>query len=120
PLSGKRVLIVGGTSGIGLSAAIQAKNAGALVTVVGREPEIAKRVYEEHGFEAWRAADVTSAADIEAALAEVTRVDHLVILAGTFVAGKVMEADLSYLRRAFDERIWSAIQIIRTLGDRLS
>ncbi|ODV42026.1 short-chain dehydrogenase [Cupriavidus sp. UYMMa02A] len=119
-LSGKRVLIVGGTSGIGLSAAIQANDAGANVIVLGREPDMAKRVAEGHGFEGWRSADVTSGAELENALSGIPKVDHLVLLAGTFVAGKVLEADVSYLRRAFDERIWSAIQIVRTLGDRLS
>jgi NAD(P)-dependent dehydrogenase (short-subunit alcohol dehydrogenase family) len=49
----------------------------------------------------------------EAALANIPHVDHLVLLAGTFVAGKIMDADVDYLRRAFDERIWA-------LGDRLA
>ncbi|MHC8294501.1 MULTISPECIES: hypothetical protein [unclassified Pseudomonas] len=34
--------------------------------------------------------------------------DHLVLLAGTFVAGKVLDAEINYLRRAFEERIWAS------------
>ncbi len=119
-LKGKRVLIVGGTSGIGLAAAIQAKGAGARVTVLGSDQERSRTVAAEHGFEGWRAADVTSPEAIQMALSDIGHVDHLVLLAGTFVAGKVLEADMTYLRRAFEERIWAAIHILRTLGDNLS
>lgn len=119
-LKGKRVLIVGGTSGIGLAAAIQAKGAGARVTVLGSDHERSRTAAAEHGFDGWRAADVTSPEAIQMALSDIGHVDHLVLLAGTFVAGKVLEADMTYLRRAFEERIWAAIHILRTLGDNLS
>lgn len=59
-LKDKRVLIVGGTSGIGLAAAIEAKAAGARVTVLGSDHERSRIVAAEHGFDGWRAADVTS------------------------------------------------------------
>jgi hypothetical protein len=40
-----------------------------------------------------------------------------VLLAGIFVAGKMLETDVDHLRRAFEERIWAAIH---TLGERLA
>jgi len=119
-LRDRTVVVVGGTSGIGLSTAIQAKAAGAKVIVVGVDRDRAAQAAAEHGFDGWRAADVTNGQAIEAALADIPHVDHLVLLAGTFVAGKVMDADVAYLRRAFDERIWAAVTTIRALGDRLA
>lgn len=119
-LAGKSVLIFGGTSGIGLAAARQAKVAGASVTVVGFNAAGAERVATEAGFAGWRAADVTKPETVEEALAGMDRVDHLVLLAGTFVAGRVLEADVAHLRRAFEERIWAAVAILRSLGDRLA
>ncbi|WP_175752629.1 SDR family oxidoreductase [Burkholderia ambifaria] len=119
-LDNKSVLVIGGTSGIGLSAAKQAKAAGANVTVIGFNAESAERVAAENGFAGWRAADVTKPETVTAALADIAHVDHLVLLAGTFVAGKVLEADVDYLRRAFDERVWAAVHTLRTLGDRLA
>ncbi|WP_175694100.1 SDR family oxidoreductase [Burkholderia ambifaria] len=119
-LDNKSVLIIGGTSGIGLSAAKQAKAAGANVTVIGFNAEGAERVSAENGFAGWRAADVTKPETLTSALADIAHVDHLVLLAGTFVAGKVLEADVDYLRRAFDERVWAAVHTLRTLGDRLA
>lgn len=119
-LHAKDVLVIGGTSGIGLSAAIQAKAAGARVVVLGFEPERSAAVARQHGFDGWRAADVTQPEQLRAALADIGHVDHLVLMAGTFVVGKVMEADMGHLQRAFDERIWSAIHTLRFLGDKLA
>jgi len=119
-LKDSNVLIIGGTSGIGLAAAQQAKAAGANVVVVGMDAERAARITTEHDFAGYRTADVTQSAAITAALADIPRVDHLVLMAGSFVAGKVLEADVGYLQRAFDERIWAAVHTIRALGDRLA
>lgn len=119
-LDGRTVLITGGTSGIGLAAAIQAKAAGAAVIIVGSNRERTAQVAAEHEFAGWCAADVSQPAEIQAAFADVPHVEHLVLLAGSFIVGKVLEADIAYLRRSFDERIWAAVHTLRTLGDRLA
>jgi len=115
----KHVMIVGGSSGIGLATAKQAKLEGAIVTIVGFNPDQTERIANGNGFE-WKAADVTKQETIEAALSDVRQVDHLVLLAGTFVSGTILEADIDYLHKAFDERIWGALYIIRSLGEKLS
>lgn len=119
-LSGRVVVIFGGTSGIGLAAAIQAKAVGAAVIVIGNDAARAEAAAAEHGFDGWQTADVTRAETIYRALADIPKVDHLVLLAGTFVVGKVMDADVDHLRRAFDERVWGSVHAIRALGDRLA
>ncbi|MCJ8142334.1 SDR family oxidoreductase [Ancylobacter sp. A5.8] len=119
-LTDQSVVIFGGTSGIGLAAARQANAAGARVTVIGFDAAGAERVAIENGFAGWRAADVTKPETIATALADIDHVDHLVLLAGTFVAGKILDADVGYLHRAFDERIWAAVHALRALGDRLA
>ncbi|CAH0128512.1 SDR family oxidoreductase [Pseudomonas mediterranea] len=119
-LTSRTVVVFGGTSGIGLAAAIQAKAAGAKVVVVGSNAARAEQAAKEHGLDGWRAADVTRREAVEAALADIPVVDHLVLLAGTFVTGSILTADVDHLRRAFDERIWASINTIRILGDRLS
>ncbi|KQS81993.1 short-chain dehydrogenase [Methylobacterium sp. Leaf361] len=119
-LQDRTVVVFGGTSGIGLAAARQARAAGAEVVVVGRHAVGAERAAAENGFAGWRAADVTRPETIATALADIPRVDHLALLAGTFVAGRVLEAEVEHLARAFDERIWAAIHALRALGGRLA
>jgi NAD(P)-dependent dehydrogenase (short-subunit alcohol dehydrogenase family) len=120
PLRDRTVVIFGGTSGIGLGAALQAKAAGAKIYVIGTDAVRAERAALENGLNEWRVADVTRSETVYEALADIPRVDHLVLVAGTFVAGKILEADPGYLRRAFDERVWASVHAIRALGDRLA
>lgn len=119
-LHGRTVVIFGGTSGIGLAAAIQAKSEGAHVTVIGSDATRAEQVARNNGLDAWRAADVTDSQAIYAALADIPHVDHLVLLAGTYVVGKVLDAEIDHLRRAFEERMWASVHAIRALGERLA
>ena len=119
-LAQRTVVIVGGTSGIGLEAARQAHELGASVYITGQDAARASAIAAEHGFAGGRAADVTTPATLEAAFADIAAVDHLVLLAGSFVVGKVLEADIAVLRRAFDERVWAAVHALRTLGPRLA
>ncbi|MFS2155779.1 SDR family oxidoreductase [Pseudomonas sp. Pseusp122] len=119
-LNDRTVVIFGGTSGIGLAAAIQAKAAGARVIVIGSNADRARQAALDNGLDGWRAADVTRSEAIDAALADIPTVDHLVLLAGTFVVGTVLVAEIDHLRRAFEERIWAALHAIRALGDRLA
>lgn len=119
-LQGQNVVIFGGTSGIGLAAAVQATTAGASVIVIGSDAERARQAAHANGLAGWRAADVTRREQIDAALADIERVDHLVLLAGSFVAGRIMDTDVDHLRRAFEERVWAAVHALRALGDKLS
>jgi NAD(P)-dependent dehydrogenase (short-subunit alcohol dehydrogenase family) len=119
-LAGRTVLIVGGTSGIGLSAAIQSKTAGANVIVMGSNKDRTEQVAAEYGFAGSRVADVTQSVELEAALEDVAHVDHLVLLAGSFATGRLIDGDLAQLHRAFDERVWAAVHTLRALDDRLA
>jgi NAD(P)-dependent dehydrogenase (short-subunit alcohol dehydrogenase family) len=118
-LQDRVVVIFGGSSGIGLSAAIQAKAAGAKVIIIGNDPTRAKEAAQQYGFD-WRNADVTESQSIYRALEDIPSVDHLVLLAGTYVSVKVIEGDVDYMRRAFEERMWASVHAIRALGDRLA
>ncbi|WP_208247832.1 SDR family oxidoreductase (plasmid) [Rhizobium sp. T1470] len=118
-LGGQTVVVFGGTSGIGLATAAQAKAAGAAVIVIGSNEERAKTVASEYSFDGWRATDVTKEGTIAQALSDIPSVNHLIMFAGTVVAGKVLEADVNHLQKAFDERLWSTVEAIKALGSRL-
>lgn len=118
-LSGKDVLIIGGTSGIGLETAIKANAAGASVTILGSNKERSAKIAAVYNFSGYSSADVADAEDIFSALTKISHVDHLVILAGSFISGQILDGDLNVLRQIFEERFWGSINILRALGDRL-
>jgi len=82
PLSGQRVVVVGGTSGMGLGAARAALGAGAEVVVAGRRPEAArgalgpdtKRLQHAH-------VDITDEASIRRLFDGLGSLDHLLVTA---------------------------------------
>ena len=57
-LTGKRILVVGGSAGIGRGTALAAASAGANITVVGRSPEKLAEVVATAGTGTGIAADV--------------------------------------------------------------
>ncbi len=119
-LAGKSVLVFGGTSGIGLATAMAAKASGAAVTVAGRDRDRAAHVAHTRGFAGSFGAEISDPEAIRQGLSSIERVDHLVLLAGSLTIGKIMEADVSLLQRAYDERIWSVVHVLRALGERLA
>lgn len=119
-LAGKTVLITGGTSGIGLAAAICARDAGANVIVLGSDPVRTGEVAKAHGLGGWIAANVAEPDAIENAMVNISHVDHLVLLAGQFIGGSIMTTPLESFQQIFNERFWSVIHILRTLGERLA
>lgn len=80
--SGRRVLVTGGSSGIGLAVARAFADAGAVVTVTGRRPAPGDYDVDLSRF-AYRQAEMTDAAALEALVAGCDALDVLVNNAGT-------------------------------------
>jgi NAD(P)-dependent dehydrogenase (short-subunit alcohol dehydrogenase family) len=83
--SGKRALVTGGTSGIGLGIATALAEAGAIVTVTGRTAEEAAAV-ESRGLDA-RTLDVADGEAVARLVAGFTELDALVNCAGLIRRG---------------------------------
>ena len=82
PLHGQRVVVVGGTSGMGLGSARAAAEAGAEVIVVGRRPVSSRESSsaEDASFK-HATADVTDEGSVRALFEEIGHFDHLLITA---------------------------------------
>lgn len=81
-LRGQRVVVVGGTSGMGLGAARAAARAGAKVLVAGRRPVEARHMGEiEKGRITHAVVDVADEASVRALFEGVGKLDHLVVTA---------------------------------------
>jgi NAD(P)-dependent dehydrogenase (short-subunit alcohol dehydrogenase family) len=113
PLQGARVVVVGGSSGIGLAAAQQARQAGAEVTIVGRSPDRLAQAQQVLGEVRTIAADITDATAIGQVFEGLDRVDHVLVSAGTLRPGALVNNDLATLRQIVDERLWGVTHVVR-------
>ena len=113
-LDGKTVVIVGGTSGIGLASAAACSAAGARVVIAGRSEQRldAARRAVEGPIEA-RRLDMTDDASIEALFGELGPLDHLVITASGAALGRFLEIDTAEARRFFDSKFWGPYAVAR-------
>lgn len=92
-LRGRTALVTGGASGIGAETARALAAAGATVLVADRNAMAAREVAREIGQAQPLPLDVTDAASISAALADLARLDILVNNAGIGHVGSIEECD---------------------------
>ncbi|GIO16117.1 short-chain dehydrogenase [Cohnella xylanilytica] len=107
-LEGQRVIILGGTSGIGLAAARMLAEGGAEVVVTGRDPVKLEAALRELGPKArGEAVDSGSLEALRAFYERQGRFDHLVIsVSGAKGAGAFRELSLEELRAGFEAKFW--------------
>jgi len=104
------VVILGGSSGIGLATAKAAQAEGARVIITGRSTERLEKARIELGAVARTVAlDVADEAGTRMFFHELNSLDHLFITAGTIVADKQLRPDSEVLRPALDTRFWGAL-----------
>lgn len=123
-LLGTRVVVIGGSSGIGLGVAESVLQSGAELVIVGRSPEklhAAVQVLSSVGGSVRRiAADMTQETDVARVFDEIGAFDHLASTAGPPPPGDPIErTDLQAARRFVDDKLFGAILVakhaVRTL-----
>ena len=108
-LSGKTIIVIGGSSGIGAAIAQAALARGAHVIVAGRRlaPGSDSGLRNEP-------VDVTDSASLKQLFETVGRFDHLVYTSGPSVRAKpLIETDLDEARDNFDVKLWGALRAIQ-------
>ncbi len=110
-LTSKKVLVLGGTSGIGRAVAIGARTLGADVTIVSRRHDRSVEVAAEIGATA-RAADITKTDSLRALLVDTPHIDHIYIAAGSFIGGQLGSQPVNSFRASLDDRVWGAAQFL--------
>ncbi|GGP19875.1 SDR family oxidoreductase [Silvimonas iriomotensis] len=110
----QRVLVVGGSSGIGLAVAQSFAAAGARVTIASRSADkLAQAAGQIEGEVTSVALDATDNAAIEAFFAHAEPWDHIVISAAQTPTGPVGKLALEDAYRAMDSKFWGAYRIAR-------
>ena len=115
-LEGKKVVIIGGTAGIGLAAAQAAAAAGAQVWAAGRsQGHIDKAKEIANGAFEVRQADTHDAESLEAIFKEAGSIDHLVSAAvgGERTLKPFLEQTQEQFQAAYD-KLWGYCNVVRT------
>lgn len=103
-LLGQTVLIVGGSSGIGLATARRAKEEGARLIITGRDAGRLEGAGDEIGVDATAVFDAQDPEQLEAFLAGLpTPVDHVMLSAGAPLCTPVVEIDQAQARGALQQ-----------------
>jgi NAD(P)-dependent dehydrogenase (short-subunit alcohol dehydrogenase family) len=114
-LDGQHVLVVGGSSGIGLATARAAALEGARVTIASsRQERVDAALRELPDGCAGAALDVRDEAQVAAVLEDVAHLDHLVFTAGdSFTPRRLVELDLADAQATLGVRFWGAVTVIK-------
>jgi NAD(P)-dependent dehydrogenase (short-subunit alcohol dehydrogenase family) len=116
-LTGSRVIVVGGSSGIGLGVAGAALEKGARLVLVGRSPEkleaAATRLSTPDRVETL-AADMTREDEVARLFDRVGTFDHLVSTAGAPPPGDPIErTEMDVVRRFVDDKLLGAVLVVK-------
>jgi len=111
-LTGKKIVVVGGSSGIGLSTAELAKSEGADVVVASRNADRLKAVAEKLGATAITT-DVTSDESVTDLFRKCGPVDHVVVTAAQLRSGPFKSVSMEDVRATMESKFWGAWRVAR-------
>jgi NAD(P)-dependent dehydrogenase (short-subunit alcohol dehydrogenase family) len=113
-LAGQTVVVIGGSSGIGLETARLARAEGAEVVLTGRDPDRLRRAAAEVGARGSAAFDATDFDRLERFVAELPAgLDHVLVTAGGPYYAPLAEMDFAQARREVDAHLWLPLHVAR-------
>lgn len=119
-LKDQNVVIIGGSSGIGLATAYLAQSQGAVVTITGRSEDKLRQAANDLGMAKTAILDIAKEADARQLFTDCHAIDHLVILGASLALGAMRDAPLEDLSLPITDRLLGAIQVIRHAVPKIS
>lgn len=121
PRKDKRIVVIGGTSGLGFATAVAAAREGACVVVASaRQSRVDRALSLLPAGSEGHVVDVTDEAQVRALFDRIGAFDHLCYTAGdAHVIGDFITTSLAEARRAFEVRVWGAMTAVRYAAPRI-
>jgi NAD(P)-dependent dehydrogenase (short-subunit alcohol dehydrogenase family) len=120
-LVGQTVVVIGGSSGIGLETGRRARAEGADVVLTGRHPDDAlQRAALDLDALSTAAFDANDPAELERFFAGLPKlIDHVMVTAGGPHYGRLLETKSDELRHALSDHLLLAVEVARNAADRV-
>lgn len=113
-LQDKKVVIIGGSSGIGFESAKQAIAEGAEVIIASRSNEKLRNAVEQLGDKATAfILDITQEQQVQSFFEKVGQFDHLVVSAAETSGGSFLQTDTAQARQLFENKFWGQYNAVK-------
>ena len=111
-LRGQTVVVIGGSSGIGLETARRVRGEGAGVVLTGRNPERLQQAALELDALSSAAFDATDFGRLERFFDELSApVDHVMVTAGGPYYARLADIDFEQARRSVEQHLWLPLHL---------
>ncbi len=120
-LLGRTVVVIGGSSGIGLATATRARAEGAEVIITGHHPgEALQRAAHDLQALSSAAFDVNDPAELERFFTGLPKpIDHVLVTAGGPHYGRLLQMTSDELRHALGDKLVLAVEVARNAAERV-
>jgi NAD(P)-dependent dehydrogenase (short-subunit alcohol dehydrogenase family) len=119
-LLGQTIVVIGGSSGIGLETARRARAEGARLILTGRNPEPLQRAASELEALSTAAFDATDPASLELFFRNLpATIDHVMVTAGHPHYGRLLDMDFEQARLSLDTHLMQMLQVARNAAHKV-
>jgi NAD(P)-dependent dehydrogenase (short-subunit alcohol dehydrogenase family) len=119
-LLGQTVVVIGGSAGIGLETARQARAEGADVVLTARSPDRLQQAARELDAVSSAAFDATDSTRLEQFFRDLPNpIDHVMVTAGGSYYALLADIDFEQARLALDEHLWLPLRVGRAAAGKV-
>jgi len=118
-LLGQTVVVIGGSSGIGLETARRSRAKGAKVILAARNPERLKHAANEIDALSTASFDATDPVAIERFFRDLPTIDHVLVTAGRPYYARLVDMNFATIRDVFGQHLLQALYVARNAIDKV-
>ena len=118
-LYGQTVVVIGGSAGIGLETARQARAKGARIILTARTPDRLNRAASELDALSTAVFDAEDSNALDKFFQNLPQIDHVMLTAGRPIYGRMLDMDIEQARRSLDSHLLLMLQVARNAAHKV-